>query len=216
MKYGDIKPWKSLNWPNRISILRLMMVAPFIILILNEQTWGNLARYAALGIFVTMAFSDFIDGVLARRLNQRTRLGAVLDPLADKVLIISSVVLLAQPQIAPVGMAIDNWVVVAVVAKDLWVIFGFIVVYLVTDRFRVRPVYAGKLATVGQLAMVISVLIGPDLNKVNPSMGTILAKVMEYIVAAMSVAAAISYTRLGLSFVHEGQKPIDENHAKEL
>ena len=92
------RPWGSLNWPNRISILRLLLVAPFVELLLNinDPSWRSWARYAALAIFVVMAVSDFLDGMLARKLNIRTRLGALLDPLADKVLIICSVVLLSM------------------------------------------------------------------------------------------------------------------------
>ena len=95
MNDTEIKPWAVLSWPNRISLMRLLLVAPFIVLLMNQQQWGPSARYGALAIFIVMAVSDAIDGMLARRLNQITRLGAILDPLADKVLVICSVVLLS-------------------------------------------------------------------------------------------------------------------------
>ena len=104
------KTWTALTWPNRISLLRLLLVWPFVLLLLNQRELGW-ARHAALGIFLVMGVSDFIDGLLARRLNARTRLGAILDPLADKVLIVCSVVVLSSPTVAPGGLALPNWVV---------------------------------------------------------------------------------------------------------
>lgn len=210
MSSDGIRPWGSLNWPNRISILRLLLVAPFIWLLMNQ---GNLgwARHTAIGIFIVMALSDLLDGFLARRLNARTRLGAILDPLADKVLIICSVVLLSLPHSAVRGVELADWVVVVIVGKELWVIVGFIVIYLVTDRFRVHPTSAGKAATVGQLAMVGFVLAAPDFNRLVGRLGTYMAIVCQCGAAGLSAFAAITYTRLGLRFVAEGQKPLDDD-----
>ena len=205
---GEVRPWGSLNWPNRISLLRLLLVAPFIMLVMNQGTWFH-ARHLALLIFVILSLSDLLDGVLARRMGQRTRLGAILDPLADKALIISSVVLLSLPGSAPDGLRISNWVIVVIVGKDLWVILGFIVIYLVTDRFRVHPITPGKVAACAQLVMVGLFLIGPDLNALYPGLGTRLATVGSWIVVVLSVIAGIGYTKLGLSFLAEGQKPMD-------
>jgi cardiolipin synthase len=153
--------------------------------------------------------------MLARRLGQTTRLGAILDPIADKALIICAVVLLSLPESAVPGAAIGNWVVVAVVGKDLWVIGGFVVIYLVTDRFRVAPTPWGKASTCGQLVMVVLVLASPDLNAVLPGQaGSHAAMAAQWVVAALSVAAVVSYTRLGLSFVAQHDKPLD-NHGNQ-
>ena len=204
------KPWASLNWPNRISVMRLLMVAPFVVVLLNLRDWPE-GRYAALVIMLTMAISDFLDGMLARRLDARTRLGAILDPLADKVLIICASVMLAMDATSVPEAKLPSWIVVAIVGKDLWVIIGFIVVYLVTDRFRVRPCLAGKACTACQLAMVVLVLIAPDVNRLGGRAGTILVTVSAWVVAAMCIASVISYTRMGLEFVAGQDKPLDTN-----
>ncbi len=215
MNDSEIKPWAVLSWPNRISMMRLLLVAPFVILLMNQREWGETARYGALGIFVVMAISDAVDGMLARRLNQMTRLGAILDPLADKVLVICSVLLLSLDSSAVDGARINNWIVVAVVGKDLWVIIGFIVLYLVTDRFMVHPNRIGKLATFTQLVMVGLVLIAPDLNSVVEKLGTYLAVGAGWVVVAMSIASVVSYTRFGLRAVGEGQSPLENGRSKE-
>ncbi|HOF18963.1 MAG TPA: CDP-alcohol phosphatidyltransferase family protein [Phycisphaerae bacterium] len=210
---GKVRPWGTLNWPNRVSMIRLLLLAPFIVLVINQNDphlgW---ARHAAVAVFALMAVSDFLDGVLARRLNARTRLGAILDPLADKALIICSVVLLSLPASAVRGHELPNWVVVAVVGKDLYVMIGFVVVYLVTDRFRVQPTLAGKTATFGQLVMVLAVLLAPDMDALLDGLGRWTALVSGWAVVALSTVAAGSYTRLGLRFIAEGQKPLDETN----
>jgi len=213
---GSVKPWGYLSWPNRISMLRLLLIAPFVVLLLNQQRWPA-ARYAAIGLFVTMAVSDFIDGVMARRLDARSRLGAILDPLADKLLIICAVVLLSLPKTAIHQAKLSNWVVVAIVGKDLWVIIGFLVIYLVTDRFCVKPTLAGKACTVGQLLMVGFILIAPDLNRLTAAanVGTWTAAALSWAVAGMCVLAMISYTKVGLGFIAEKEKPLEQNDPKD-
>ena len=212
-----VKPWASLNWPNRISIIRLLLVPPFVVLMLNHHQWGDWARLAAMAIFMAMGLSDFVDGQLARRLNERTRLGAILDPLADKILIITSVVLLAHPDTAVRDARLSNWIVVAVIGKDLWVTLGFLVVYLVTDRFVVRPSIAGKASTFAQLLMVVLVLLSPEFNRLGSrvgagALGTGLAVAASYLVVAVCVLAVISYSRMGLAFVIEKGRLLDDGH----
>ncbi len=210
MGYTRLKVWSWLNWPNRISLLRLLMVVPFIVLIRQHQQWPH-ARYAALGIFAAMAISDIADGLLARRLNARTRLGAILDPLADKVLVICAVVLLSLPSSAVKVAPIVDWVVVFVVGKDLWVIIGFVVIYLVTDKFRIRATLAGKICTWGQAIMILLVLLSPELNWLHPQLGSLTAYYSFYVVVALCIAAGASYTRMGLGFILEEQKPMDND-----
>jgi len=202
------KPWAALNWPNRISIIRLLLILPFVILLLNQETWAH-ARQGALLVFVVMAFSDLVDGVLARRLQARTKLGAILDPLADKIMIISAVLLLSLPHSSVPGAVISNWVVVAVVAKDMWVIVGFAVIYLITNRLRIHPTVAGKASTVAQLIMVGLVLSSPEFNAVTPKLGSVMAEFASWAVAGFSVVAIVAYTRLGLGFLVEGGRPLE-------
>ena len=103
--------------------------------------------------------------------------------------------------------------VVLIVAKDLWVSLGFLVVYLVTDRFRVRPTIAGKLSTLVQCLMVGFTLLAPELNRLSGGLGTRVALALSWATAAACVAAAVSYTILGLAFIAREEKPLDEHAA---
>ena len=213
MRGDNPNPPRALNWPNRISLARLLLVGPFAVLLINQQPWPW-ARHAALGIFVVMAVSDLVDGMLARRMGAMTRLGAILDPLADKVLVISSVVLLSMDAGGAAGYRLPNWVTVAVVGKDLWVIAGTLVVYLVTDRLRVRPSMAGKASTLGQLLLVGYTLVAADVAEVSPRAARWGIIAGSWAVAALSVIAIISYTRLGLAFVLAEGKLLENSSDK--
>ncbi len=200
--------WSALNWPNRISIARLVLVAPYLVLLINRGDWPW-AREAAGVLFPLLAVSDCIDGMLARKLDEQTRLGAILDPLADKVLVLVSVVVLAMPALAVPGVRLPNWVVVAVVGKDLWIVIGFLVVYLATDRFLVGASGLGKAATVAQAVMITVTLWAPELNALGLRAGTWASRATGWAVAAICVVAVVAYTRRGLAFVLAEQKPLE-------
>ncbi len=199
--------WRALNWPNRISLLRVLGVAPFVVLLLTQQQWPA-ARRVAIVLFAIIALSDALDGYLARRLGQITRLGKILDPLADKLLIACSVVLLASEAGAVDGVQLPVWVVVCVLGKDLWVVAGFMVLFLLTGTLRIQPTRVGKVCTTMQLVMVVVVLVAPDVNAIATDLGAAAAGVMGWTVMAFCVLSVASYTRLGVIFLAEaGEAP---------
>jgi len=192
-----ITPWRFLNWPNRITLLRLLLVAPFVMAMQRQQA-EDAYRYVALAILAAMAASDLLDGILARRLNATSRLGAILDPLADKVTIICAAVLLSLDHSAIRGAQLPQWVGVLIVGKDLWVLVGFVVLFLLTGSVHVKPSRLGKANTAAQLAMVLAVLLSPDIDRLGGRAGFQLARALWLAVSVLSVLSVISYTRLGL------------------
>ncbi len=197
-----VQLWRTLNWPNRISLLRLLGVAPFVVLLLNQHAWPA-GRYVAMAIFVAMALSDGLDGYLARRRGQATQLGAFLDPLADKLLITCAALLLASQRASVPGARLPNWVVVFVVGKDLWVVAGFVVVVLMTGQVRVQPIRAGKLCTAAQLFLVATVLASPEINLLGGQAGTKLVTGLGWAVMVLCALSVAGYTRLGVTFLAE-------------
>lgn len=201
--------WRGLNWPNRISLLRLVGVAPVVVLLLYQHEWPW-ARHVVVALFAAMAASDVLDGYLARYRGQITPLGRFLDPLADKLLIVCTVILLATDVASVAGAQLPIWVVVVIVAKDLWVVLGFVVILMFTGHMQVNPTRAGKLCTVVQLAMVLAVLLSPDVDWLMsgflPGAGVLAARWLSYAAAASCVLAAISYTRMGLAVLTAAEK----------
>jgi len=199
------RTWAYLSWPNRISLMRLMMVAPFVVLLMHHQA-QPVYRYLALGIFIVMGFSDILDGYLARRLDCKTRLGAILDPMADKVLIVCAAVLLSLPHSAVKGAMLPDWVVVMIVGKDLWVVAGCLVVFLVSDKVRVTPSLPGKMCTFAQLLLVGFVLLSPEINLIGWQVGSYIVRGLCWVVAVLAGLSVISYTRIGIATVAEADQ----------
>jgi CDP-diacylglycerol--glycerol-3-phosphate 3-phosphatidyltransferase len=204
------RPWASLSWPNRITLVRVALIAPFVVLLQYQQE-RPVCRLLALGIFIIMALSDLLDGYLARRLNLKSRLGAIMDPLADKTLIICAAVLLSLPDACVPGARLPKLVVVFIVGKDLWVMLGFLVLFLLTGKQRILPTVAGKLCTAGQLLMVVATLLVPEVNDLGRAAGLDhagydIALVMWWVVGGLSVLSAVSYTRLGIIFATEYER----------
>jgi CDP-diacylglycerol--glycerol-3-phosphate 3-phosphatidyltransferase len=190
----------KLSWPNRITITRILLIAPFVVCLLHLQDplYAPWPRYAALAIFALMAISDGLDGYLARRLQQRTRLGAFLDPMADKLLITCAMVMLGYAGTSVVGKKIPDIVVVAAIAKDLLVIVGFMIIFFMSGQALVRPRLSGKACTAVQLLTVLSVLLWPDL----PPWLTYLPDTLWWLSLVLAVVAALDYVREGGQFLN--------------
>jgi cardiolipin synthase len=153
-----------MSWPNRITIARLLMVPVFVMLLLQaREHWGY--RYGALGLAVLIGLADAADGILARRLGEVTRIGSILDPLADYAFGISAMVTLSIPGILAEGdeLTLPYWVSVTLVSRALFMLGGAVVLYLVCGLFQGLPSISGKGATIMQFVTVAATCMAPDL-----------------------------------------------------
>ena len=137
---------------NKITIARILLVPLFVVQVLYyTQTGNEFYRLVALLCFAVAAISDGIDGYLARHYNQHSELGRVLDPLADKLLLIAGVVLLSMKN-EPYLQRIPMWLTATIVSRDVLLILGMVVIHYICGKVRVRPVIMGKIATVLQMS----------------------------------------------------------------
>jgi cardiolipin synthase len=135
-----------MNLPNALSLFRLVLTIFFILLITYDRF------RAALAIFMLQAVSDMLDGYFARTMGQKTALGAYLDPLADKVMLAASYLVLCFKGIVPV------WLVGAVMARDLIIALGFMGLSLLSLRTVPTPTYISKATTAFQMLTIVYVL----------------------------------------------------------
>jgi len=137
-----------LNLPNFITLLRIGAIPIFLILLVDE-------RYTeALIVFILAGITDSLDGLLARWLDARTTLGAFIDPLADKLLLVSSFVILAFLGDIP------RWLAVLVIMRDVIILIGYSVLFFVTGHaIEIRPTLIGKASTFFQLLTVSMALV---------------------------------------------------------
>jgi cardiolipin synthase len=158
-----------MSWPNRITLLRLLLVPVFILLVLSAAE-SAAYRYAALGLAVALGVCDAVDGILARRTGAVTRIGSILDPLADKALMISAVILLSTARVMPdAKLRLPYWVSVTIVSRDLFILVGTGIIFLLVSVFQALPSAVGKAATVVQFIMIAAMLASPDLLRWFPS-----------------------------------------------
>ena len=150
-----------MNIANKISSFRILTVPFFVACLLYYTPQKDYLRFVALGIFILAVFSDAIDGFIARKGSQHSPAGLILDPLGDKALLISAFIFL---YFIDTGIRFPLWVSLIVVSRDAIILLGIIAIFLVRQRFDIRPSAWGKLTTGFQMAAVISVLIGWNLS----------------------------------------------------
>jgi cardiolipin synthase (CMP-forming) len=140
---------------NKITIFRILLIPFFAVeLLYYESTGEPVYRWCATVAFVLAALSDAIDGFIARRFNQRSELGAILDPLADKLLLVSALVLLSMDHTNHIGQ-IPFVLVATVFSRDLLILIGMGVIHFVCGKVTVSASPIGKIATVMQMATVM-------------------------------------------------------------
>lgn len=196
----------KLNWATRITIFRILLIVPFVSFMLKtndpalSQTARNAMRYISILLFLLMGVSDGVDGYLARRKNQITTLGAFLDPIADKLLVTCACLLLASRRGHVEEFLLPPTVVVFIIGKDLFLLIGFAIVYLITSKIHIAPVFVGKLATALQLSMVAGVLIAPEVSSVLPGWIWFL-RVLWWSAAGTALVATLIYIRDGSRYI---------------
>ena len=170
---------RILTVPNQLTFLRLGILPFFIVLIFYDQyAW-------ALLILMLAAATDGMDGLLARSLNQKTALGAYLDPIADKLLLSSSFVVLAW------NGRIPWWLTIMVLGRDVLILMTATVILLVSGYRQFPPSIFGKMTTASQILMVVAVLFSAVFTL--PVLD-LAVRVLAYIVAAFTIFSGFHYS----------------------
>jgi cardiolipin synthase (CMP-forming) len=149
---------------NKITVLRILLVPFFVVeLIYYVRTGNEIHRLLAILSFAVAAICDGVDGYIARRYNQISELGKILDPLADKLLLVSGIVALSFDN-SPYFRQIPLWLTGTIIGRDLLLGIGAIVIHFVVGKITVHPRLTGKLATVFQMLAVSWILLHWDFN----------------------------------------------------
>jgi cardiolipin synthase (CMP-forming) len=170
-----------LTLPNQVTFLRLALLPVYFILIF----YGHYP--SALGVLLVAGLSDALDGQLARRLNQKSELGAFLDPIADKLLLSGSYLILAFNQ------RIAWWLTILVLARDVIIMIIAAVILLVVGYRTFPPTIYGKVTTIVQILLVVAVLAGAAFD--YPSHQRV-SGLLVYLTAAFTVFSGLHYSFL--------------------
>ena len=173
-----------LNLPNTLTLLRILTIPFFLECLAYHLYWE------ALVIFAIGGLTDFLDGLTARWMNQQTALGAYLDPVADKLLVITSYIMLGSID------GIPMWLTVVVVARDFIIVIGYGIIYvLVEERLQVRPSRIGKWSTTLQLlTLALALAALHDSHLFSPDVLTLFVA----LTALATIASGCQYLYRGL------------------
>src|SRR5260221_13812275 len=138
--------------PNLLTIVRMALIPVFVSLLFYQKF------LLALGVFVFAGVTDGLDGLLARRFHQQSPLGRILDPIADKMMLVTSFVVLSMrgvyPTPLPKHLPIPFWVTITVISRDVFILVGAAAINMVSGFRAFRPSFLGKLSTVVQIAAI--------------------------------------------------------------
>ncbi|MHB8741886.1 MAG: CDP-alcohol phosphatidyltransferase family protein [Sulfuricaulis sp.] len=185
---------KISHLPNLITLFRIAL-SPVLILLLKEQEYA-----ASLGVFVIAGVSDGLDGFIAKRFDSVSRLGSILDPLADKTLLVSSYVMLTLLGQLPF------WLMLTVAFRDLLIIGGYLVYTSMVGPVQMRPSWLSKFNTFMQITLVIVILAQQALHLIYPPAVTVLI----YAVLLTTVVSGLHY--LWVWMVIKEVEPVKDGH----
>jgi cardiolipin synthase len=145
-----------MNIANKVSIFRILSVPFFVACLIYYNEERSFLRYLALFIFSLAILSDAVDGYLARKIKDKSSIGFIIDPLADKLLLMSAFIGL---RMIDLKIRFPLWVTFIVISRDLIILLGAMLIYLLKGHLNLRPTRWGKLTTFFQTLAVISVLV---------------------------------------------------------
>jgi cardiolipin synthase len=184
-----------LTYANQLTILRMIFVPCFVMLLIYDHP------AAATMVFVLAGVTDGLDGLLARALKQKTELGSILDPVADKLLLTAAFVTLTIPWL-PVALHIPAWLTILVISRDVTIAVSALIIHLKTGHSEFPPSYLGKCTTALQLLTVADCLAA----NLWRNFGTLLFRPLSYATLVLTVASGLHYFYRSVKIIESYQK----------
>jgi CDP-diacylglycerol--glycerol-3-phosphate 3-phosphatidyltransferase len=179
---------------NKVTILRILLIPLFVYEFLDyHHSLREVSRWMCLAAFAAVAILDGVDGFIARRFNQKSELGALLDPLADKLLLMTSVILLSL-QSSPFS-PLPLWLIALILSRDVLIAIGFGVIVFTCGKANIRPKLLGKTTTVLQISIVLWTLL----------------RFSSRIQLWLAVAVALGTFLSGMQYLYDGFKQLSES-----
>ena len=147
---------RILTVPNLLTVFRMVLIPVFVTLLFYQRF------VLALAVFVIAGMTDGLDGLLARRFQQQSQLGTILDPIADKLMMVTAFIVLSMrsifPQPLPSHLPIPFWVTVTVISRDVFIIVGAAAINIMTGFRGFRPSFLGKVNTTVQIVAIAAIM----------------------------------------------------------
>ena len=147
---------RILTVPNLLTVFRMVLIPVFVTMLFYQRFT------LALAVFVCAGLTDGLDGLLARRFDQRSQLGTVLDPIADKLMMVTAFIVLSMrgifPPPVPSHLPVPFWVTITVISRDVFIIVGAAAINIMTGFRGFRPSWLGKVNTTVQIVAIAAIM----------------------------------------------------------
>ena len=175
-----------INTANKFTLCRILLIPFFVILLIYNYIGTSLV------VFATASLTDALDGIIARKFNQKTTLGTFLDPMADKTLLVAAFIALAILGLLP------SWLAVITISRDLIIVFGSLIVYILTGNINFFPTILGKMTTAVQIFTVFFALLSHLVQKLNPYLSIFI-----WSTTIFTIISGFHYLYIGMEMFNE-------------
>ena len=192
---------RILTVPNMLTVFRMVLIPVFVTLLFYQRfLW-------ALAVFVIAGLTDGLDGLLARRFAQESQLGTILDPIADKLMLVSAFIVLTMrsvfPQPLPSHLPVPFWVTIAVISRDIFITVGALAINIMTGFRGFRPSWLGKLNTAVQIGGIAAIMFAASVPHYHGYyLPTVYAAVF-----ALAILSGLHYIFFVSKLMNEDRKP---------
>jgi CDP-diacylglycerol--glycerol-3-phosphate 3-phosphatidyltransferase len=191
-----------MTFANKVTLFRIISIPFFIGTLIFYTPEHPELKWLSLAIFLLAIVSDIIDGYIARTQRQKTKAGAILDPLADKALLLTAFIFLYKMSKAYLLVPLPLWVMLIVVSRDTIIIAGSAIILMANKNIQIEPTRWGKLTTFFQMFTVIAIIIEARWSPL-----------IWWIAVVFTVISGIDYTRKGINILNLDQ---GNNHDENL
>ncbi len=181
----------GLTFANKVTVGRILIVPFFIATVLYLSPERPYLRFVALGLFLTAVISDVIDGYIARTRQQKTLAGAILDPLADKILLISAFICLYIQRGEFGDLNFPLWFVVAIISRDVILLLGSMIIQLTTGELKIEANRLGKTTAFLQIVCILGILVQWHFTFV-----------FWYLTVAITILSGVIYIKEGIKIIN--------------
>ncbi|HEY5884491.1 MAG TPA: CDP-alcohol phosphatidyltransferase family protein [Pyrinomonadaceae bacterium] len=191
--------------PNMLTVFRMVLIPVFVTLLFYQRF------VLALGVFVVAGLTDGLDGLLARRFQQQSQLGTVLDPIADKLMMVTAFIVLSMrsifPQPLPSHLPIPFWVTIAVISRDVFIVVGAAAINIMTGFRGFRPSWLGKANTTVQIVAIAIIMFAASV----PYYTGYYLPTLYVIVFAFAITSGLHYIFFASRLLNEDRRQNAEN-----
>ena len=191
--------------PNMLTVFRMVLIPAFVTLLFYQRF------VLALAVFVVAGLTDGLDGLLARRFQQESQLGTVLDPIADKLMMVTAFIVLSMrsifPQPVPSHLPIPFWVTIAVISRDVFIVVGAAAINIMTGFRGFRPSWLGKANTTVQIIAIAIIMFAASV----PYYTGYYLPTLYVIVFTFAVTSGLHYIFFASRLLNEDRRQNAEN-----